>query len=154
MEWFTQPYIKEEDAEAPSIDIDALLNNLMSFEIKRAPVEEEEEDGDPYTGPKIEDYIHLGTKAFNKKIVDMRLSVEQIRSLKAERRRIKNARAARKRRVKVNDSIEDLRKKVEFLSKENESLRTSLSEALKELRGVGRKAKKKATQGPLAPIST
>jgi len=86
--------------------------------------------------PKLlETLLPLGTSEFNKKVRTLQLSNAVVGSLKVARRKVKNARAAQSRRVRVTESLSAMHEKVNELEErysqlevENQRLQTEISE--------------------------
>jgi len=74
--------------------------------------------------------LPLGTRDFNTEVKALDLAGDEVRKLKVTRRRIKNAKAAEKRRAKVSQGTRALERRVESLILENADLRRRLALAL------------------------
>jgi hypothetical protein len=74
----------------------------------------------------------MSTKMFNSEIKALDLGQDEVRKLKAARRRIKNANAAQKRRSRVSDTVSVMQGRVDGLVRENNELQRQLREALEE----------------------
>jgi len=76
--------------------------------------------------------LPMTTKKFNQEIKTLSLTEDEISKLKFARRRIKNARAAQKRRLRTSESLKTLQVKVHQLLKERTDIEKKLKLALAE----------------------
>lgn len=76
--------------------------------------------------------LPLSTKKFNQEIKALSLTDDEVSKLKFARRRIKNARAAQKRRHRTSESLKTLQTKVQQLLKERADFERKLKAALVE----------------------
>lgn len=88
----------------------------------------------------IDSLLPLPTKKFNRKVKSMKLSTEEVNELKFARRRIKNTRAAQKRRIVVKDKTTTDTAKI----KELEARVVELEARVKELEAQNAALKKRA----------